>query len=383
MTSKSDNLRYSIIPARAITDRAVTAQALRVLALLGRHTDDNGWCRRSQVKMAEELGCSRGTIQNALDLLIGAVNGEGYVERREETRAGVAPEEGRHPHCSYSYRVRLDLDDAAVAKAKRGANRIAPVRANLLAPDGANQEARGANPEKHPVPTSLAPLIEPSPCERTPHEQSGAHESDAPLKAKPEKPASRYPEGFERFWTEVRNHWPGDSAANKHAAANAWGVLLAAGDLRPVGDMVAAARTEGRNRQSAVDQAAKRRERAPYAKGPANWLLLKCFVGMIDEPAHAHGGAAKTFDELVEQAGIVRVTIAPEHVDGLRAQGLDDATIAVWFGDAELIDEPPMVRAGTQKKATTIAERYRRHVAAVLGVEPEFVTFEYRQERAA
>src|ERR1700761_976854 len=108
MTSKSDNFRYSIIPARAITDPNVTAQALRVLALLGRHSDDNGWCRRSQVRMAKELGCSRGTIQNALDLLIGHENGMGYVERREETRPGVAPEEGRHPHCSYSYRVRLD-----------------------------------------------------------------------------------------------------------------------------------------------------------------------------------------------------------------------------------------------------------------------------------
>jgi DNA-binding MarR family transcriptional regulator len=75
--AKSPTYRYSIIPARAVTDPNITAQALRVLALLGRHTDENGWCRRSQVKMASELSCGRATVQRGLDELVAA----GYVEK--------------------------------------------------------------------------------------------------------------------------------------------------------------------------------------------------------------------------------------------------------------------------------------------------------------
>jgi hypothetical protein len=196
MTGKSDNLRYSIIPARAITDPGITAQALRVLALLGRHTDDNGWCRRSQVRMAKELGCSRGTVQNALDLLIGQENGTGYIERREETRLGVEPEEGRHPHCSYSYRVRLDLDDQdRVSRA----NRLAGVRASQIAPS--------ANPEQHPVPVSLAPLTEPSPCEPSPLEPSARE------KLKPE---------WAKVWQAFKT-WPGlPAGASEHRTRAAW-----------------------------------------------------------------------------------------------------------------------------------------------------------------
>ena len=94
--NKNPKYRYSIIPGRAVTDSNITAQALRVLALLGRHTDENGWCRRSQVKMAGELACGRATVQRALEELMSAR----YVERREETRPGVNFEEGRQPHCS-------------------------------------------------------------------------------------------------------------------------------------------------------------------------------------------------------------------------------------------------------------------------------------------
>lgn len=47
--------RLSIIPARAATDKALKPRDLQVLCVLGRHTDDLGWCRRSQVKMANEM----------------------------------------------------------------------------------------------------------------------------------------------------------------------------------------------------------------------------------------------------------------------------------------------------------------------------------------
>ena len=72
--------RYAIIPAAAITDPEIAPRILQVLCLLGRHTDENGWCRRSQVKMADELNCGRATVQRALQHLYAA----GYVQRRDE-----------------------------------------------------------------------------------------------------------------------------------------------------------------------------------------------------------------------------------------------------------------------------------------------------------
>lgn len=77
--------RLSIIPARAATDRAIKARDLQVLCVLGRHTDDLGWCRRSQVKMAAEMDCARSTVFESIERLVAA----GYLERHvQETENG-------------------------------------------------------------------------------------------------------------------------------------------------------------------------------------------------------------------------------------------------------------------------------------------------------
>ena len=55
-----DNINHSF-NARSATlrDVTLTAEPGEVLCLLGRYTNRNhGWCRRSQVKMAEELSCA-------------------------------------------------------------------------------------------------------------------------------------------------------------------------------------------------------------------------------------------------------------------------------------------------------------------------------------
>jgi Helix-turn-helix domain len=104
--------RFSIIPAAAVTDRNLEPRDLQVLCLIGRHTDRNGWCRRSQVKMAVELGCGRATVQRSLDRLYDA----GYLQRRlEGTRNGEPPAEGEQPFRAHSYRVLMDRE-AAVSK---------------------------------------------------------------------------------------------------------------------------------------------------------------------------------------------------------------------------------------------------------------------------
>lgn len=95
--------RLSIIPAGAIFDRTLEPRDLQVLNLLGCHTDKAGWCRRSQVRMAAELDCSRSSVQRSLDRLVEA----GWVQKK---RVPWAAQEGQ-PSGSYMYRVMLDRDD--------------------------------------------------------------------------------------------------------------------------------------------------------------------------------------------------------------------------------------------------------------------------------
>ncbi|WP_297842888.1 helix-turn-helix domain-containing protein [uncultured Roseibium sp.] len=94
--------RFSIIPAMAVTDRRLQPRDLQVLCLLGRHTDNNGWCCRSQVKMAKELACGRSTLQRALDRLYEA----GYVEYRANERHSGAS-------AAHDYRVVIDPPEAS------------------------------------------------------------------------------------------------------------------------------------------------------------------------------------------------------------------------------------------------------------------------------
>jgi hypothetical protein len=102
--------RFSIIPAGAVTDPQLEPRDLQVLCLIGRHTDHNGWCRRSQVKMADELRCGRATVQRALERLYEA----NYLQRRlEGTRGGEPPSEGEQPFRAHSYRVLMDREAAA------------------------------------------------------------------------------------------------------------------------------------------------------------------------------------------------------------------------------------------------------------------------------
>ena len=78
--------RFAIIPGWIVTDTRLKGRDLQVLCLLGRHTDKLGWCRRSQVKMAEQLDCARSTVQASLDRLsiIGVV--EKHLEVSKDGR---------------------------------------------------------------------------------------------------------------------------------------------------------------------------------------------------------------------------------------------------------------------------------------------------------
>ena len=98
--------RFSIIPAWVVTHPDIKNTDLRVLCLLGTHTNKEGWCRRSQMVMAEELGFGRSTIQAALARLYEI----GAVEKREVESAN-----GRNS--AHYYRVIHDrkLSDALIS----------------------------------------------------------------------------------------------------------------------------------------------------------------------------------------------------------------------------------------------------------------------------
>ena len=74
--------RLSITLATAFTDPRLKGRALNVLGILGSHTDRQGWCTRSQVKMAKQLGCAPSTINAAVKLLVEL----GYIEQRRLVR---------------------------------------------------------------------------------------------------------------------------------------------------------------------------------------------------------------------------------------------------------------------------------------------------------
>ena len=108
--------RISIIPADAVTDPELRGPDLQVPALFGRHTDRRGWCCRSQVKMARELNCGRGTVQRSIARLVDA----GYLEHRSITRESGAD-------AAHQYRVLLDVPDERSASSVGGAHQWAGV----------------------------------------------------------------------------------------------------------------------------------------------------------------------------------------------------------------------------------------------------------------
>lgn len=134
--------RLSIIPARAATDRSLKPRDLQVLCVLGRHTDDLGWCRRSQVKMADEMGCARSTVFEAIERLVK----NGYLERHEKIE-----ESGRDS--AHFYRVILDPIHPNVAAVKEVEDpcRLVGTPADIPAPPAGPEPAPPAGPGPAPI----------------------------------------------------------------------------------------------------------------------------------------------------------------------------------------------------------------------------------------
>lgn len=140
------NARFSIIPAWIVTDPRLKGIDLKVLCLLGSFTNAEGWCRRSQVKMADELGCGRSTVQASLNRLYEI----GVVEKRI-----VESRDGRDS--AHYYRVIHDRDvssDAIAAWQAAATEEYDPKSEGNPDAPPATILAGGATPEMAPPATS-------------------------------------------------------------------------------------------------------------------------------------------------------------------------------------------------------------------------------------
>ena len=166
--------RFAIIPGWIVTDPRLKGRDLQVLCLLGRHTDKQGWCRRSQVKMAAQLDCARSTVQASLDRLADM----GVVEKHEQKSP-----DGRDS--AHHYRVIYDRPPPAgydfgawQDEEEEEENNILPQQVAPAAPP-ADISAPPAGPESAPpAGPGSAPINDP--CLTPPNERGERDRASAP-----------------------------------------------------------------------------------------------------------------------------------------------------------------------------------------------------------
>lgn len=203
--------RFSIIPGWIVTDPRLKGRDLQVLCLLGRYTNrKHGWCRRSQVKMADELSCARSTVQAAIDRLVEI----GGVERRE-----VVSVNGRDS--AHWYRVVYDREvssDALRAWDGDDDEEFGPI-------DGAENEAPPAGipappagPESAPPAGSGPAPINDSPLTPSAEQREKARERD-------DQDRDESPKGQERRFRQWWAKWPSFQDDDEHRTRSAWYAL--------------------------------------------------------------------------------------------------------------------------------------------------------------
>ncbi|QDM32080.1 helix-turn-helix domain-containing protein [Tardiphaga sp. vice352] len=196
--------RYSIIPAGAVTDDTLEPRDLQVLCLLGRHTNDLGWCRRSQVKMAREIKCGRATLQRSLERLYES----GWVQKR---RREPSADEESQPSMSFDYRVMLDRDDEIAFVDDK---------------ESVSESGEGGAHQRAPLPTSGHPGAHP---ERAPRAHTYVGTKNVPLQRphlEPERDAGAGArDGVARFIVDFETRWPTSAADDRQRTAYAAAAL--------------------------------------------------------------------------------------------------------------------------------------------------------------
>ncbi|MFD1328280.1 hypothetical protein [Mycoplana ramosa] len=210
--------RFSIIPGWIVTDPRLKGRDLQVLCLLGRHTSrKHGWCRRSQVKMAEELSCARSTVQASIDRLVEI----GGVERRE-----VISENGRDS--AHWYRVVYDIETPeAVFDGwdRSDAEEFNPISAEGEGATPAGIPAPPADISAPPAGSGSAPPADSGPA---PINDSCLTPDDLPREkahARDETDEEESPKALERRFRQWWSRWPTFEADDETRTRSAWNSL--------------------------------------------------------------------------------------------------------------------------------------------------------------
>lgn len=203
--------RFSIIPGWIVTDPRLKGRDLQVLCLLGRHTDKAGWCRRSQVKMAEQLACARSTVQASIDRLADI----GVVEKHAQPSADGRDSAhfyrvvyDRAPPSGYDFNAWLEAGEEENIPTEGDNTALPP--ADISAPPAGPEPAPPADPGSAPI---NVPCLTP-PVERK--EREGASERDErQISAGESKEAIE--RAFLRWWPTFPTYPAGSEAATRKA----------------------------------------------------------------------------------------------------------------------------------------------------------------------
>ncbi|CTQ52947.1 hypothetical protein LP7551_01467 [Roseibium album] len=204
--------RFSIVPAKAATDPELKLRDLQLLCILGRHTDTAGWCRRSQVKMAAEMGCCRATVYNSIKRLVQ----RGYVAR-------VPAETASGRDSAHYYRVILDpkFEDQSAEKIDETAEGDTDEPLCQHSDTLVNTPAGPATSElAGPATSGLAPSITTPLNDPTSTERESAREED---EKETEPKVSR--DAWKRRLRKLHARWPTFASDSADTAEIAWFAL--------------------------------------------------------------------------------------------------------------------------------------------------------------
>lgn len=203
--------RFSIIPGWIVTDPRLKGRDLQVLCLLGRHTSrKHGWCRRSQVKMAEELSCARSTVQASIDRLVEI----GGVERRE-----VISESGHDS--AHWYRVIYDVQTNEAAFSEWDAS-DAEEFGHI---EGENEGAPPCRYIGTPAGLGSAPPADSRPAPNNDSQLTPPAEQRERARERADQDGDESPKGLERRFRQWWAKWPSYEDDDKHRTRSAWHAL--------------------------------------------------------------------------------------------------------------------------------------------------------------
>lgn len=247
--------RFSIIPADAVLDKRLEPRDLQVLCIFGKHTDKRGWCRRSQVVMAKEIGCARSTVQASIDRLIAA----GWLQKRPQNElhtTGVRDS-------AHEYRVVLDVPDAP-------------------------QDVVSTLPtDRHPLPTHVS-----------------APPADIEIGTYVNEPLSTNPsltKAIERVSLDVVwDIYPRRLMTDRREAEAAWALLT---DEETVRCLISAKRTAQWHIEDCADRGTDVEAQKEYRTGLGKWIRSGAWVKALSLPLRFDPTAATSDDLVVLVAG--------------------------------------------------------------------------------